>query len=178
VNALLLRLEAGDERVARGLSGWKPPRWVRIVLILASRLGDGWLWLLAGAALAAMRDLRALAAAAVAVSAVNAATVALKRSVRRGRPSEFTPNAFFQIGREQLYAFDRFSFPSGHSANAFGLAAVLSQAYPAFATLAFAMAATIAASRVALRLHYLTDVVAGVLLGLLLGGASWASLGR
>ena len=37
-------LTTRDQSLMRKLNGWRPPRWVRVWMVLASRLGDGWLW--------------------------------------------------------------------------------------------------------------------------------------
>ena len=59
------------------------------------------------------------------------------------------------------------SFPSGHGASAFTAAMLLADT-PA-APLWFALATTIAASRVYTRMHHASDVIAGAALGLALG---------
>lgn len=61
------------------------------------------------------------------------------------------------------------SFPSGHSATSFACATVLSSLAPRFRVPFFVLAALIAISRVYNGLHYPTDVVAGSLLGVLVG---------
>jgi membrane-associated phospholipid phosphatase len=68
--------------------------------------------------------------------------------------------AFWKAG----YWFN--SFPSGHAAVAFALYGALAFARPRRRRLAFGLAALVAASRVLLNLHYLSDVIAGALLGL------------
>jgi membrane-associated phospholipid phosphatase len=60
------------------------------------------------------------------------------------------------------------SFPSGHAATAIGLAVALSILYPRGRWYFVALAVAVAACRVILHAHYLTDVLAG----LMLGGAS------
>jgi membrane-associated phospholipid phosphatase len=64
------------------------------------------------------------------------------------------------------------SFPSSHAANAFTLAWVLSsrwrRAWPAF----FGLATLVAFSRMYLNRHYLSDVVAGAVLGMAI---AWAA---
>lgn len=61
------------------------------------------------------------------------------------------------------------SFPSGHSSSAFLAATLLSDGTPALAPLWFGLATVVAASRVHVRIHHPTDVVAGAALGLALG---------
>ena len=71
---------------------------------------------------------------------------------------------------------DRFSFPSGHALNAFAIGSVLALAFPAAAVLILLVAASVAASRVVLGLHWLSDVVAGVVVGLVIGTLVWLAL--
>lgn len=53
------------------------------------------------------------------------------------------------------------SFPSGHTATAFAHAAALSALYPAAAPAFYALAAPVPVSRVLMRGHFVSDVVAG-----------------
>jgi undecaprenyl-diphosphatase len=65
---------------------------------------------------------------------------------------------------------DYFSFPSGHSINAFALSAVFQQFVPEPSVyILYILASGIAVSRVYLRLHYPTDVLIGSILGYLIG---------
>jgi len=61
------------------------------------------------------------------------------------------------------------SFPSGHSVTAFALAYVLSQTYPKWSPLFYALATLVALSRVYLASHFPSDIVAGAALGLFAG---------
>jgi undecaprenyl-diphosphatase len=93
------------------------------------------------------------------------AVQALKRTVVRPRPhlSLDTLDALAHIP-------DAFSFPSGHTAASFAIAlTVLFIGPPALGIPMLALAILVGASRVYLRVHYVTDVVAGQLLGA--GGA-------
>ena len=65
---------------------------------------------------------------------------------------------------------DPFSFPSGHSMNACSVCMVMALHFPILAPLLALLAASIAASRVVLGMHYVSDVVAGSALGILVGG--------
>jgi len=88
------------------------------------------------------------------------------------RPAERPANCFF-AGVAERWSFDEFSFPSGHALNAFALAVTVGLAVPALSPLLFFLAASIAASRLVLGVHFLTDVVAGSLIGAVLGAAAF-----
>jgi undecaprenyl-diphosphatase len=60
---------------------------------------------------------------------------------------------------------DQFSFPSGHTITAFAVSVALSAFYPELATGLLFCAVSIAASRVLLGMHFLSDVVAGAAIG-------------
>ena len=61
------------------------------------------------------------------------------------------------------------SFPSGHATVSFACATVLALAVPRLRAPLFVLAALIASSRVYVGVHYPFDVLAGAVLGLLLG---------
>ena len=58
-----------------------------------------------------------------------------------------------------------FSLPSGHAATSFALAASLSLTYPKFAPGVFTVAFLISLGRVAVGVHYPTDVAVGAMIG-------------
>ena len=65
---------------------------------------------------------------------------------------------------------DRFSFPSGHTANAFALARYVQRDFgTTVSLLPYALAATTAMGRMEGGRHYLSDVVMGASLGLIVG---------
>ena len=156
-----------DDWVSGRIHGWRPPRWIQVWMVASTRLGDGWAWLATIVIAPAQRDgqaAHALAETMVALVAVNATQVALKRAFRRARPAG--PVAWWDV-----HAPDQFSFPSGHTMNAFAVATLVTVHVPMAAPLAFAVAASVGASRVVLELHYVSDVVAGATLGTALAAA-------
>lgn len=93
----------------------------------------------------------------------------LKRTVARPRPCDANgqPLALVELP-------DPFSFPSGHTAATVAIGATAMYAEPWSALALLPIALVVAYSRVALRVHHVSDVVAGAALGLLgaLGGVS------
>jgi undecaprenyl-diphosphatase len=67
------------------------------------------------------------------------------------------------------------AFPSSHAANAFAVAMVLARRWRRLAVPAFALAAIVGYSRMYLDRHWLSDVVAGAVLG---AGVAWWTVGE
>ena len=84
----------------------------------------------------------------------------LKRLAQRARPADPGGHLLALIEIP-----DPYSFPSGHAAAAAALAVSAALAHPWLAPGALLLAGLVAASRVLLRVHHLTDVLAGVALG-------------
>ena len=85
------------------------------------------------------------------------------------RPRPFVPprdmTALFAPG-------DRWSFPSGHALSSFAAATALWCFHKKTGVLALVLAALIAFSRLYASVHYPTDVLAGMLIGIVLGHAA------
>ena len=76
----------------------------------------------------------------------------------------------FAASRTRPDGSDDHSFPSGHSASAFATATVLKREFGWKVGIpAYAMAGWVAASRVQMKRHYLSDVIAGATVGILAG---------
>jgi undecaprenyl-diphosphatase len=88
----------------------------------------------------------------------------IKRIFRRIRPTELG-DPRYRIRRPRTS-----SFPSGHASSGFFAAAILTTATGgAWAPVWYSLAVIIAISRVYVRIHHLSDIVAGAALGALLG---------
>lgn len=88
----------------------------------------------------------------------------LKRTIGRKRPCALEPHCW-----ATLLPPDQFSFPSGHTITAFAVTISLGAFYPMMLPGLLFCAASVAASRILLGMHFLTDVLAGAAIGTLLG---------
>ena len=88
-------------------------------------------------------------------------TVALKRTIKRERPFITYPDI------ENLTEASSYSFPSGHTSNAFAAATSISMAFPKWYVIVptFIWAGSVGYSRMHLGVHYPSDVLAGALVG-------------
>jgi undecaprenyl-diphosphatase len=168
------RLLSLDARLSRQLSlrpgsGW----W--FLFRLAAHLGDGplvfgglalgyglgWLW--------ANPQLRQAVIFITLIVLVAMIVVTLiKFRVRRQRPRP--PGEFV------TFQYDAYSFPSGHAARLAALATTMMffDFLPGWSFMA--LAASVAVARVAVGIHYLSDVIIGMGLGILVAGAGLALL--
>jgi undecaprenyl-diphosphatase len=178
--SVLALVVASDDRLSDRILGWRPRRWVRVWMLTATRLGDGWLWLAAAASLAlsGSRGLRVLSAGAVSAALANAFLLGIKGRVRRRRPCDVARSRHFDVDPLAWFPADRFSFPSGHALNAFAIGSVIALGFPFTALPVLAIVSSVAASRVVLGLHWLSDILAGAIVGLLIGTSVWLALLR
>ena len=157
----------------RQVNRWRPPRWLRLWMIAATREeatdGCGTPWALVVALFGGSERFRALLAAVVSVSVGIALFLKLKRAFGRKRPCALEPHCW-----ATLLPPDQFSFPSGHTITAFAVAISLGAYYPALLPGLCFCAASVALSRILLGMHFLSDVVAGGIIGALLGFAAAA----
>jgi undecaprenyl-diphosphatase len=160
----MIRLIAAfDRKLLLRMNQWSVPAWLQRWMRLASRAGDGWLWVSVGFALLFFggdRRREAIEAGIVSACAAAALFLTIKYVVSRERPCPPGTRRW-----EKLLPTDRFSFPSGHTMMAFAVAVTIGVFYPLLLPVLLFCALSVAASRVVLGLHYMSDVVAGVMIG-------------
>ncbi|MDD4356848.1 MAG: phosphatase PAP2 family protein [Smithellaceae bacterium] len=92
----------------------------------------------------------------------------IKWLMGRNRPINLIEDGVFGFDFfRMIYLHENTSFPSGHTVTAFALATAFSFLYPRLRVPAFLGAAMIGISRVVLTAHYLSDVIAGVVVGVI-----------
>lgn len=156
-----------DHRLMQRVNSWSAPQWVRVWMMWATWGGDGWLWYAMGLIVLLFggeQRYEALVAAAVSSGSGVLLFLKLKRVCNRQRPSAAEPHCW-----ATLLPPDQFSFPSGHTITAFSIAVPLGLFYPSLMVGLLFCAISIAISRVMLGLHFLSDVLAGCAIGVLLG---------
>lgn len=154
-----------DARLSQRLRVAEQPGQLRSLAIFFAHSGDSWFW---GAALIVLwllgkpfwKDWSVLEFVGIAVLA--ALVMAIKFSVRRRRPE----GEWGGIYRNT----DPHSFPSGHAARAFLIAVIATGlGLTWLAVILWIWAPLVSLARVAMGVHYLSDIVAGMLVGLVMG---------
>lgn len=159
------RFEAFDDLWSQRLRRFEKPGLLRSVAILFAHSGDSWFWI-TGLILVWFLGSNAWRSWAtgmlIAIFALALTVMAIKFSIRRPRPE----GDFGEIYRRS----DPHSFPSGHAARSV-LLAVLSVGWgpPWLALILVPWAPLVSLARVALGLHFPSDVLAGGTLGILAG---------
>ena len=168
--AMLTFIAHRDHNLMRRINRWPAPRWIRLWMLCATRGGDGWLWYGMGLVILLFggdQRFAAVGAAALAAGTGIALFLRVKKLTGRKRPCAIEPHCW-----ATLLPPDQFSFPSGHTITAFAVAVSLSRFYPTLAVGLLFCAASVAASRVLLGMHFLSDVLAGAAIGALLAFGS------
>jgi len=158
-----------DARLSDRLRVAEQPGLLRTLAVFFAHSGDSWFWGL-GLLLvwwrgdASWKQFAIVLFAGIAVLAI--LVLAIKFTVRRRRPE----GEWGGIYRNT----DPHSFPSGHAARAF-LIAVLALGFgPAWlAILLWVWAPLVSLARVSMGVHYASDILAGAILGILVG---WVGL--
>jgi undecaprenyl-diphosphatase len=139
------------------------PGALRAISVIFAHSGDSWFWAIGLIIIWLSGDSFWKEWAVVqfaSISLLAAMVLLIKFRVRRKRPEG-------EWGR--IYRFtDPHSFPSGHAARAFLIATIAAGLGPAWLAIAlWIWAPVVALARVAMGVHYLSDIVAGALFGIL-----------
>ena len=148
------------------------------VLPAVTHLGDGGiLWIALALVLLCIPKWRktGLAMALALVTGLLVCNLGLKPLIGRLRPFDYVQQCFQRTIPLLIAAPSDFSFPSGHTIASFEAATVLLLRSKPLGIAAMATAVLIAFSRLYLYVHYPTDVLASVALGVIIGLlAHWA----
>jgi membrane-associated phospholipid phosphatase len=155
-----------DARLSEKMRVADKPGALRAMAVFFAHSGDSWFWLLALIIAWFFSDSnwkRWEVVVSVGIGGLAALVLGIKFLVRRKRPE----GEWGSIYRNT----DPHSFPSGHAARAFLIAVVASALGPAWLSiLLWIWAPLVSLARVAMGVHYVSDVVAGAILGVVVAG--------
>ncbi|MBI5236976.1 MAG: phosphatase PAP2 family protein [Deltaproteobacteria bacterium] len=175
--AVIEKVYKYDSIISYRFGDLRSRQWLKTVMILASKLGDGPGWVIVSLFVLAFggeAGRRAVILVVMAFPLCVAVFKIIKSKTSRQRPFEKYPDLVMESA---LPPPDRFSFPSGHSMCAFAIATIISFYFPVASIPLCAFAALIAASRIFLALHYPTDCLAGAAVGVMISLALITALG-
>jgi undecaprenyl-diphosphatase len=161
----LQRLVGLDQRLSSCLAIPREARLLRLLALVAAHSGDSPLWLLGAAAALIWGGPawwgfggRVLLGTLIAGTAITA----LKWLFRRERPPGESLGFYSR--------FDRHAFPSGHAGRCACLAVLLAPLLPTWVSILVALwVGSVGLARVALQVHFVSDIVGGWIAGLLTG---------
>lgn len=161
------RVGTFDRAVDGAFGELRGRRWPDRLFYGASALGDfSLLWHLVGLGRAVTwpdQERAALRLGGALVAEQLVVNIGVKALFRRNRPDweQYRPRGLRRPRSS--------SFPSSHASSAFLAATLLADGRPELAPAWYGMAAVVAASRVHVKIHHPSDVVAGALIGIALG---------
>ncbi len=135
------------------------------IMIFITALGNGGIvWICLGLILAVVPKTRKCGICMLLSMAMTfvLGNLVIKNLVARPRPFTIATEIALKIPQPREY-----SFPSGHTMNSFTAATALFLYYKKPGVAAFVLAALIAFSRMYLFVHYPTDILGGILLGIM-----------
>ena len=161
MKGLWQRVSSQDRRAMVALAEREAPAWIDRGLRLVTHAGGATATVSFCIMLLLIPATRHLGEVAGSANLISHLLVqALKRAVVRRRPTVTLPHI------PALTTFpDHFSFPSGHSCSAMAIAVPILMEAPLAGVPVLMLALAVGISRFYLRVHYVTDVVVGQMLG-------------
>lgn len=161
---LFRRLDAQEARLVRIFvtKSMRHPKLLRTHIFL-NLMGNGWLYLCLVVLVLLLKGWQAwrfLLAGSVSVIIAHSFYPWIKGHLARQRPYDFDPT----LGAT-IKALDQYSCPSGHCMTAAAVGVPLAIAFPSMLPAVVAIWLLIAWSRISLGHHYLTDLLAGAIIG-------------
>ena len=160
-NNLLLSLLSWDQAAVIRINQWVVfPSWRKIVRFISST-GDGYLYVAIAAVLYFYQYTELVLHLAIIFAFERPCYFILKRFLKRLRPC-----VRLQAVEGVVIPSDYYSFPSGHTSAAFSFVVCVGVALPVLLPVLLVWACCIGFSRVALGVHYPTDILAGACMGI------------
>ena len=148
------------------------PLWLHRLLVVFVRSGEGWGWVLVGITLLLVlpksRVLFLTGQGFVALALSLPVYWLLKATIRRSRPF-----VLFKSVSARVPPLDTYSFPSGHTMNNMAIAAAMAFRLPWLWPLALVMPVSLGLLRVLYGVHFVSDIVGGVIFGFFVAIAAY-----
>jgi undecaprenyl-diphosphatase len=162
-------LDALDQAVYGVIAATPTPTLDAVFRRLSNTANKSRLWIGIAAPMTVSRHTRPAAIDGLAAIAATSATVNLGVKPLLGRRRPDRASAKVVLGRQVTMPRST-SFPSGHAASAVAFATAVGNAYPPLSLPLHILAASVCYSRVHTGVHYPGDVIAGSLIGSVVGG--------
>lgn len=165
---MLAKIQKIDERISRYWTATfrHCSERTKKILRIYVRLGDGYFWIIVALLLWIHRGwqetLPIMLNAGFAFTIVVTLYELIKLNVKRPRPFSVLPSV-----KQELPLMDQFSFPSGHTMNNLAVATTVMLALPCYYWFLFLLPLSWGFLRVVFGLHWLSDVIFGIIFGLL-----------
>lgn len=158
------KINSFDNYILSLMEKYLRSKYLDILMPLVTSMGNlGVIWLVIAGCLSFNKSYQPIGGIVV-LTLIISTTIGegiVKHMVRRIRPCNSMSSISTLIAKPISY-----SFPSGHTLSSFAAAGVLSTYFGQYKLVFLAIAFLIALSRLYLNVHYPTDVVAGIILGL------------
>ncbi|MBN1313978.1 MAG: phosphatase PAP2 family protein [Anaerolineales bacterium] len=165
MNQLFTRWTRFDKELSTWATNLVETRGGRWAAVLLAHSGDSQWWLIAGILFWWLGNMHSSETGKqIVIITLIAGVISglLKQLFKRTRPN--TPEYLLYL------TIDRHSFPSGHATRVGALVVILSARLPLWGILALTTwAIGVGVSRIAMGVHFASDIIAGLLLGALLG---------
>jgi undecaprenyl-diphosphatase len=164
IQAMIASIHQWDDGICLKMSRWNGKTLMDRLMVFFSAAGDGYGYPVIGLVLLAFdlpTAIRLIPAMLLSFAIELPIQKALKHATQRARPFTRIPGM-----RNLIKPPADFSFPSGHTTAAFLMAVHLGHAYPVLLMPCLAAAGAIGLSRIYNGVHYPSDVIAGVILGI------------
>lgn len=162
---ILRRINKFDNYILFNIEKYMQNKYLdRLMPIITSMGNVGFIWITIAVFLILDKPYRAVGNAVILTLIVSTiiGEGIVKHIVRRVRPCNYQNTINLLIAKPMSY-----SFPSGHTVSSFAVAEILSMYFNQYKLIFIGIALLIAFSRLYLNVHYPSDIISGIIIGIL-----------